>query len=184
MVFSLQKWGEKIGLRVMRWVFGFLGLAVLLAGCNYPLEVRKDKAELAFYIEEFAQPGVQVLEMSYYRANPTMVTVQPRPVLVANSGMLNSAELVDSPDGLFAMQLNFTTRGQRLMEELTTYYRDRRLFIVAAQSDSSQTNGVNSRCIGAAYIRQTIQAEAMQFTPDAERPEVERLVELLNKTLQ
>ena len=84
--------------------------------------------------------------------------------------MLNSAELVDSPDGLFAMQLNFTTRGQRLMEELTTYYRDRGFFIVAAQSDSSQTNGVNSRCIGAAYIRQTIQAESMQFTPDAERP--------------
>ena len=171
-------------MRVMRWFFGGLGLVVLLAGCNYPLDVRRDKAELAFYIEEFAQPGVQVLEMSYYRANPTKVTVGPRPVLVGNSGMLKSTELVGSSDGLFAMQLNFTTRGQRLMEELTTYYRDRRLFIVAAQSDSSQTNGVSSRCIGTAYIRQTIQADAMQFTPDAERPEVERLVELINKTLE
>ena len=89
----------------MRWILGVLGLALSLVGCNYPLEVRKDKAELAFYMEEFAQPGVQVMEMSYYRANPTKVTVQPRPVLVANSGMLDSAELVDSPDGLFAMQL-------------------------------------------------------------------------------
>tara|TARA_A100001234_G_scaffold198113_1_gene188639 strand:+ start:35 stop:607 length:573 start_codon:yes stop_codon:yes gene_type:complete len=169
---------------VMRWVFGGLGLAALLVGCKYPLEVRQDKAELAFYIEEFSQPGVQVLEMSYYRANPTKVTVNPRPVLVANSGMLKNTELIDSSDGLFAMQLNFTTRGQRLMEELTTYYRDRRLFIVAAQSDSSQTNGVSSRCIGAAYIQQTIQAEAMQFTPDAERAEAERLVELINKTLE
>ena len=98
--------------------------------------------------------------------------------------MLKNTELIDSSDGLFAMQLNFTTRGQRLMEELTTYYRDRRLFIVAAQSDSSQTNGVSSRCIGAAHIQQTIQAEAMQFTPDAERAEAERLVELINKTLE
>ena len=66
---------------VMRWVFGGLGLAALLVGCKYPLEVRQDKAELAFYIEEFSQPGVQVLEMSYYRANPTKVTLTARQAL-------------------------------------------------------------------------------------------------------
>ncbi len=167
-----------------RWATSWVALLLFLGGCNYPIEVRRDKAELAFYIEETAQPGVQVLEMTYFRSNPIKVTVQPRPALVANNGMLKSVELIDSPDGLFSMQLNFTSRGQQLLEQLTTFYRDRRLFIIAAQSDSSQTNGVSSRCIGAAYIRQTVRAEAMQFTPDAERAEAERLVELLNKTLE
>ena len=76
MVFSLQKWGEKIGLRVMRWVWN-LGWAYCWQDVTTPWRCEKDKAELAFYIEEFYFMGVQVLEMSYYRANPTKVTVQP-----------------------------------------------------------------------------------------------------------
>ena len=47
--FTEMRRGDWMG--VMRWFFGGLGLVVLLAGCKYPVDVRRDKAELAFYIE-------------------------------------------------------------------------------------------------------------------------------------
>ena len=172
---------------LMRWVFGSLGLVALLVGCKYPLEVRKDKAELVFYLEEFPQSAAdydKVGELSYFRANPIKAFVRKEPIFIANSGMLKNTELVDLEDGTIAMILNFTTLGSREIEEITTYNRDRRIFIVAWELDISQTNAPSYLCIGASYINRTVAAEAMQFTPDAERAEAERLVELINKTLE
>jgi hypothetical protein len=113
-----------------------------------------------------------------------MVHVAPKPVLVGDPGMLKETQVINTQDGLHAIQLNFTTRGQALMEYLTTNYRDRRLYVVVAQSDQSKTNGVNSRCIGVSYIRGTVRGSTMIFTPDASREESESIVELVNKTLE
>ena len=157
---------------------------VLISGCNYPVETKRNKAQFAFYIEEFPQQEAKTMPLKVYQASPKMVHVAPKPVLVGGPGMLKDTQVVDTQDGLHAIQLNFTTRGQALMEYLTTNYRDRRLYVVIAQSDHSKTNGVNSRCIGVSYIRGTVRGSTMIFTPDASREESESIVELVNETLE
>jgi preprotein translocase subunit SecD len=161
-----------------------LAAIFLFAGCNYPVEIKRNKAQFALFIEEFPQQGAKTMLLKVYQASPKMVHVALKPVLVGGPGMLKETRVVDTQDGLHAIQLNFTVRGQALMEYLTTNYRDRRLYVVVAQSDQSKTNGVNSRCIGASYIRQTLRASSMVFTPDASREESESIVELVNKTLE
>ncbi len=122
--------------------------------------------------------------LKVYQASPKMVHVAPKPVLVGGPGILQGTRVIDTQDGLHAIQLNFTSRGKALVEYLTTNYRDRRLYVVVAHSDQSKTNGVNSRCIGVSYIRGTLRASSMVFTPDASREESENIVELVNKTLE
>ena len=161
-----------------------LAAIILFSGCNYPVEIKRDKAQFALFIEEFPQQGAKTMLLKVYQASPKMVHVALKPVLVGGPGTLKGTRVVDTQDGLYAIQLNFTVRGQALIEELTTNYRNRRLYVVVAQSDQSKTNGVNSRCIGASYIRQTMRASSMAFTPDASREESESIVELVNKTLE
>ena len=170
--------------RKMHSCLKLLAAIFLFAGCNYPVETKRNKAQFAFYIEEFPQQGAKTMLLKVYQASPKMVHVAPKPVLVGGPGMLKETRVINTQDGLHAIQLNFTTRGQALMEYLTTNFRDRRLYVVVAQSDQSKTNGVNSRCIGASYIRQTMRASSMAFTPDASREESESIVELVNKTLE
>ena len=161
-----------------------LAVIVIFTGCNYPIDTKRSKAQFAFFIEEFPQQGKKTKLLKIYQARPKLVHVDPKPVLVGDPGILKESLLIDTQDGLHAIQLNFTTRGQALMEYLTTNYRDRRLYVVVAQSDQSKTNGVNSRCIGASYIQGTIRASSIAFTPDASRDESERIVRLINKTLE
>ena len=157
---------------------------ILSSGCNYPVETKSNKAQLAFFIEEFAQQETKTMLLKVYQASPKMVHVSPKPVLVGDPGMLKETHVINTQDGLHAIQLDFTTRGQALMEYLTTNYRDRRLYVVVAQSDQSKTNGVSSRCIGVSYIRGTVRGSKMIFTPDASREESESIVELVNKSLE
>jgi len=161
-----------------------LTVIVLSTGCNYPVETKRNKAQIAFFIEEFPQQEAETMLLKVYQASPKMVHVAPKPVLVGGPGMLKDSQVVDTQDGLHAIQLNFTTRGQALMEFLTTNYRDRRLYVVVAQSGQSKTNSVNSRCIGVSYIRGTIRSSTMIFTPDASREESESIIELVNETLE
>ena len=157
---------------------------LFFSGCNYPVETRRNKAQFAFFIEEFPQQEAKTMLLKVYQASPKMVHVAPKPVLVGDPGILQGTRVIDTQDGLHAIQLNFTSRGKALVEYLTTNYRDRRLYVVVAQSDQSKTNGVNSRCIGVSYIRGTMRASSMVFTPDASREESENIVELVNKTLE
>mgnify|MGYP007063836269 CR=1 FL=1 len=168
----------------MKFAFITLLIFFLFWGCKYPVETKRDKAQFAFYVEEFPQQGVKTMLLEVYRENPKTVHVAPKPILVGDSGMLKETHMIDTQDGLHALQINFTTRGQALMEYLTTNFRNRRLYIILAQSDASKTNGVNSRCIGASYIRQTMRSQSMIFTPDASRSESEDIVELINKSLR
>ena len=161
---------------------------MLVVGCNYAnysVETKRNKAQFALFIEGFPQQGEDTKLLKFYQAKPRLVHINPNPVLRGDSGMITSSRVIDTQDGLHAIQLDFTTLGQSIMEHVTTNYRARRLYVVVAQSDDhSKTNRVKMRCIGAKYIQQTVSAPYMVFTPDASREESENIVKLANKTLK
>ena len=163
-------------------------IMIIAVGCNYAnysVETKRDKAQFALFVEGFPQQGEDTKLLKFYQASPRFVHIDPNPVLKGDSGMITASKVIDTQDGLYAIQLDFTTLGQSVMEHITTNFRSRRLYVVVAQSaDNSKTNRVEMKCIGAKYIQQTISAPYMIFTPDATREESEDIIKLVNKTLE
>ncbi len=172
----------------LQLLLSLLSTLILAIGCNYAnysVETKRNKAQFAFFIEGFPRQGEETKLLKFHQAKPKFIHIDPNPVLKGDSGMLTSSKVIDTEDGLHAIQLDFTTLGQSVMEHITTNYRARRLYVVVAQSDvQSKTNKIIMRCIGAKYIQQTVSAPYMVFTPDASREESENIVNLANKTLK
>ena len=161
-------------------------LLIVLPGCvkKYFVDTKRNKAQLALFVQGFPQQGEDTQLLKLYQAKPKLVHINPKPVMRGNSGMITSSKVVDTQDGLHAIQLDFTTLGQSVMEHITTNFRSRQLYVVLAQNDDhSKTNKVKMTCIGTHYINQTF-STPLVFTPDASREESEKIIKLLNKTLK
>ena len=176
----------------MRWflqphlIFVAFVLLTSLPGCvkKYSVDTGRDKAQLALFIQGFPQQGEETQLLKVYQAKPKLVYIDPKPVMRGDSGMITLSKVIDTQDGLHAIQLDFTTLGQSVMEHITTNFRSRQLYIVLATNDDhSKTNKVKMTCIGSHYINQTF-STPLVFTPDASRDESEKITKLLNNTLK
>ena len=161
-------------------------LLTSLLGCvrKYSVDTNRDKAQLALFIQGFPKQGEDTKLLKVYQAKPKLVYIDPKPVMRGDSGMITSSKVINTQDGLHAIQLDFTTLGQSVMEHITTNFRSRQLYIVLAKNDDhSKTNKVKMMCIGSHYINRTF-STPLVFTPDASRDESEKITTLLNNTLK
>ena len=161
-------------------------LLTSLLGCvrKYSVDTNRDKAQLALFIQGFPKQGEDTKLLKVYQAKPKLVYIDPKPVMRGDSGMITSSKVINTQDGLHAIQLDFTTLGQSVMEHITTNFRSRQLYIVLAKNDDhSKTNKVKMTCIGSHYINRTF-STPLVFTPDASRDESEKITKLLNNTLK
>ena len=124
------------------------------------------------------------MEMKVYSADPIVFYVSKNPVLEVGQGILEGAYLIEGQDKILSLQLHLTSRGSALLEDITTRFRQQRLFIVVAMSDKTEKKKIVSRCIGVIYVQSTITDKMLQFTPDAGQEEAITIVNGLNKAIQ
>ena len=143
-----------------------------------------NKVRIAIFVEQKRGQGVPVVEMKDYSADPKVFYVSKNPVLEVGQGILEGAYLIEGQDKILSLQLRLTSRGSALLEDITTRFRQQRLFIVVAMPDKTEKKKIVSRCIGVIYVQSTITDKMLQFTPDAGQEEAITIVNGLNKAIQ
>ena len=139
---------------------------------------------MAIFVEQEHGQGVPVVVMKVFSADPKVFYVAKDPVLEVGQGTLEGAYLIEGQDKILSLQLRFTSRGSALLEDITTRFRQQRLFIVVAMPDKTDKKRIVSRCIGVYYVQNTITDKMLQFTPDADEEEAIAIVNGLNKAIQ
>ena len=168
-----------------RFAICFNVFLLLFPGCNgLGIGFKAGNVRMALFVEQEGGPSVQVVEMKVYRANPKVVFVAAKPVLEVGLGTLEGAYLIEGQDKILSLQLRFNSRGSALLEDMTTRFRQQRLFIVVAMPDKTDKKRIVSRCIGVFYVQNTITDKMLQFTPDADEEEAIEIVKGLNKVIR
>ena len=143
-----------------------------------------NKVRVAIFVEQKRGQGVPVVEMKVYSADPKVFYVSKNPVLEVGEGVLVGAYLIEGQDKILSLQLHLTSRGRPLLEDITTRFRQQRLFIVVAMPDKKDDERIISRCIGVVYVQNTMTGGVLQFTPDADEEEAIEIVNGLNKAIK
>jgi hypothetical protein len=154
---------------------------LIISGCS---SLSTSKVRMALFVEQESGRGEAVVEMKVFRASPKVFFVASNPVLEVGKGVLNGAILREGSDKVLSLELHFTSRGKALLQDITTRYRQQRLFVVVAMPDEADKKRIVSRCIGVYYVQKTIDANMFQFTPDTNEAEAIEIVNGLNKALR
>jgi hypothetical protein len=150
-----------------------LALALLLgtaAGAAVRDKKPRDPDILRFYLESPRDTTERATAAMIGRSSPVPVTIEKLPVLTESH--LKQIELVDDAGG-FSLRVTFNRLGRRLLENYSATRVGRRLVV--------QTEFEEARWLAAPVISRRLADGVLQFTPDATREEVERLVRGLSK---
>ena len=169
--------------REVVWINIFLLQLVFLTGCNTLDWNSAPKIRMAFFVEQEPNRGEPVVEMKILRSQPRTVHVASSPVLELGESVLEAAALREGRDGVLSFELYFTSRGSLLLQEITTRFRQQRLYVVVAMPDKTDQKKMTSRCIGVVFIENTVNAQMLKFTPDADVEETVSIVKQLNKAI-
>ena len=158
--------------------FNIILAALLLfaAGCRTAEEKRRNEqaTNLRFHVETNPDGTRHNFPVSIYRNNPIKLHAEAEAVL-DEEGM-EKAEMVTADEfGNFAIKITFTERGKRLLNQVTSTYKGRRLVALCRWTET--------RALAAPLITKTIQDGVLVFTPDATREETERIVLGLNNVI-
>ena len=168
-----------------RFAICFNVFLLLFLGCNgLKSGSGTCNVRMAIFVEQERGQGVPVVEMKVFSADPKVFYVAKDPVLEVGQGTLEGAYLIEGQDKILSLQLRFTSRGSALLEDITTRFRQQRLFIVVAMPDKTDKEKIVSRCIGVVYVQNTITDKILQFTPDTGEEEAIAIVNGLNKAIQ
>ena len=126
--------------------------------------------------------GEPVVEMKILRSQPRTVTVAARPALELGKGTLDAAVLRQGDDGVLIFELYFTSQGSLLYQELTSRYKQERLYVVVAKP--GEDGELESRCLGVVFVETATNVRVIQFTPDAEQEEAIEMVFSINKEVR
>ena len=85
---------------------------------------------------------------------------------------------------ILIFELIFTTQGSLLFQELTSRFKQQRLYVVVAQPDKEDKKKMASRCLGVWFVEDAANVRVIQFTPDAETKEAITMVHSINKVVQ
>ncbi|SVB18152.1 uncharacterized protein METZ01_LOCUS171006, partial [marine metagenome] len=118
----------------MRWfVICFNVFLLLFSGCNgLGGNSEAAKVRMALFVQQERNQGVQVVEIKVYNAQPKVFYAAKDPVLEVGQDTLEGAYLIEGQDKILSLQLHLTSRGRALLEDITTRFRQQRLFIVVA----------------------------------------------------
>ena len=150
-----------------------------VSGCKSP-ESKKEKEEkkqatlIEFHLE-VNQDGTPLNEpVPVFREKPMYFNVDKS--AFADNANVESAKLVDTMGGGFAIQVKLDWEGTQLLDGVTTGNRGRHIVIF---SDFGQ-----KRWLAAPVISKRISDGVIIFTPDATREETERIVRGLNNLVK
>ncbi len=148
-----------------------LGIGILTA-CQTPEERHRAKqtARLTVHLEDTTNQTD-----TNYLAVATIAGVQVffnrRPMLTEDH--LDSAALVGTPDGGYALQITFNDRGRLMLESVTAGNRSRRLIVFSEFGTKEKTV---QRWLAAPKIPRRLTDGILIFTPDATREEAQDIV--------
>ncbi len=149
-------------------------LALLAAGCASLTSTNKEGSSLKFHIETNTGDPSRTGIAAVGRARPVHITIDLDPVIFENH--IERAAVVDTADGGFAIWIKFNEFGTVLFETITTAHRSKRLVIGSRFTEA--------RWLAAPMIVGTEKTGVIIFTPDATRPEADRIVRGLNNLLE
>ena len=153
----------------------YLLLTVLLAlasGCATDKK-KEQLATLRVHIESTANAPDDNHSISVLRSKPVLVPIAPDPFLTEANVI--AATVLETPGG-FAMQIKFDETGTWMLEQYSSANPGRHLAIFGQWGEKL----VNTRWLAAPIISRRIPNGQLAFTPDADRQEVDQLVQGLN----
>ncbi|MSR42548.1 MAG: hypothetical protein EXS29_07870 [Pedosphaera sp.] len=149
-------------------------LALLAAGCASLTGSNKEGSSLKFHIETNPGDPSRTGIAAVGRARPVHITIDLEPVIFENH--IESAAVMETDGGGFAILVKFNDFGTALFESITTAHRSKRLVIGSRFTEA--------RWLAAPMIIGTEKKGVIAFTPDATRKEAERIVRGLNNLLE
>ncbi len=151
-----------------------LGVLLLISiGCSSLSLGNKNASTLKFHLEANPDASRRTGTAAVGRARPMYITIDLEPCIFESH--IDRAAVVDTADGGFAIWIKFTDFGAALFESITTANRSKRLVIGSRYTEA--------RWLAAPLIVSTEKSGVIIFTPDATRPEAERIVSGLNNLL-
>jgi hypothetical protein len=145
----------------------FLLLMALAAGCQ--TVKKKEASTLRLHLEVNPDGTERNAPVWIGRADAFPVNVEKEPFL--NEAHVAQAFLVDALGG-FQIMIQFDRRGTWLLEQYSTAAKGNRVAIFSQFGEA--------RWLGAPVMSQRITDGTLVFTPDATRPEAQRIVRGLN----
>ena len=110
------------------------------------------------------------------RSRPQLIPIQKMPFFDERD--VASADLIETPDGGFIVQIEGTEHGRNALEMATVSANGRRVAIYGQWMTDSETPEI--RWIAAPMIRGTVRNGTLRFSVDCDRTEAQMLVDGLN----
>ena len=143
--------------------------ATLAAGCKSPAETKRDRtvATLRLFLE-----GAQDGSSNYETVEISGVSLLAGRKPFLDEGNVRKAEVLETRDGGFAMQVQYDQHGTFVLDAISAQYRSRRM-IVFSQLSVEKT--VTSHWLAAPLIGERILDGQILFTPNATREEADQI---------
>ena len=170
--------------RVVVWFNIFFLQLGFLSGCSVLEKNFAPEIRMAFFVEQEPNRGEAVVEMKILRSQPRTVFVAANTVMELGKGSLEGAMLREGKDKVLSFELYFSSQGSLLLQEITTRFRQQRLYVVVAMPDKEDQKKMTSRCIGVVFVEKTVNTQMLKFTPDADEVEAIAMVNGLNKLVR
>ena len=170
--------------RVVVWFNIFFLQLVFLSGCSVLEKNFAPEIRMAFFVEQEPNRGEAVVEMKILRSQPRTVFVAANTVMELGKGSLEGARVREGKDKVLSFELYFSSQGSLLLQEITTRFRQQRLYVVVAMPDKEDQKKMTSRCIGVVFVEKTVNTQMLKFTPDADEAEAIAMVNGLNKLVR
>ena len=166
------------------WFNIFFLQLVFLTGCSVLEKSFAPDIRMAFFVEQEPNRGEAVVEMKILRSEPRTVFVAASTVMELGKSTLEGAMLREGNDKVLSFELYFSSQGSLLLQEITTRFRQQRLYVVVATPDKKNKKKMTSRCIGVVFVEKTVNTQMLKFTPDADEAEAIAMVNGLNKLIR
>lgn len=154
-----------------------VGLAVALCSCSSMGKPKGVVASLRLHIQVAPDGSDRSAPVPIYRAKPVLINVDKAAFLDERS--LTNAVLMELGDS-FAIQVQFSHSGAKILEQYTTSFRSRHCAIASQWGEKTFTN----RWLAAPLFNRTISDGTLVFTPDASHEEALLIVNALNNALK
>jgi hypothetical protein len=139
-------------------------------------EQRKAFATLRVHLEYPNGPTNKVSNVEIFGV-PTQIHKDP----FLTELNLTGASLVDTPDGLFGMSVQFDRHGITMLDSVTTQFRGRRLAFFCQYGIKKE---VTTTWLAAPMIVRPVIDGRLQFTPVSKKEEAEKIILGLNNRIR
>jgi hypothetical protein len=158
------------------YLLGGAVLVVALAGCQAKKdEDLKKQAVVRLHLEVKKEVVRRSTEVDIIRSHPIRLNMSDDFVL--HEGYLEAATMVDTPEGGYAIKLEYNQQGAWTLRNVTSVNTGKHIGVSAQFYPET-------RWLAAPIIEHPITNGVFSFTPDASREETRKIVDGLNYTVE